>query len=96
MRRDEAIIACVRHNGKVERSSRSARWGHGDGTRVRFWPDARYFDSPQIVAADLAALMRAKAMLLPGVKFIPASKKGRIETQTWHFPQASRATSEAR
>jgi len=58
------------------------------GTRVRFWPDPKYFDSPQIVAADLAALLRAKAMLLPGVKFtLGVEKKGRIERQTWHFPE---------
>jgi topoisomerase-4 subunit B len=57
------------------------------GTRVRFWPDPKFFDSPKIAAADLAALLRAKAMLLPGVKFILGIQKGRkFETQTWHFP----------
>jgi len=58
------------------------------GTRVRFWPDGKYFDSAQIVAADIAALMRAKAMLLPGVKFtLGIEKKGKIDRQTWHFPE---------
>ena len=58
------------------------------GTRVRFWPDPKYFDSPQIVVADIAALLRAKAMLLPGVKFaLGVQKKGKIETTTWHFPE---------
>jgi len=58
------------------------------GTRVQFWPDPKYFDSPNIVASDLAALLRAKAMLLPGVKFtLGIEKKGKIETQTWHFPE---------
>jgi topoisomerase-4 subunit B len=58
------------------------------GTRVRFWPDPKYFDSPKIVPADLAALLRAKAMLLPGVKFtLGIEKNGKIETQTWHFPE---------
>ncbi len=58
------------------------------GTRVRFWPDPRYFDSPQIVVADIAALLRAKAMLLPGVKFtLGIEKKGKVQTQTWHFPE---------
>ena len=57
------------------------------GTRIRFWPDARYFDSPKIVASDLAFLMRAKAMLLPGVKFtLEVEKGGRFDTTTWHFP----------
>jgi topoisomerase-4 subunit B len=58
------------------------------GTRVRFWPDAKYFDSPKIVVADIAALLRAKAMLLPGVRFSLGVEKGKkIETQTWHFPE---------
>ncbi len=61
------------------------------GTRIRFWPDAHYFDSPRIVAADIAALMRAKAMLLPGVKFtLGIEKAGRVETTTWHFPEGIR------
>ncbi|MGH8678822.1 MAG: DNA topoisomerase IV subunit B [Burkholderiales bacterium] len=57
------------------------------GTRVRFWPDAKYFDSPKIVNADIAALLRAKAMLLPGVKFtLGIEKNGKVQTETWHFP----------
>ena len=58
------------------------------GTRLRFWPDPKYFDSPKIVASDIAALLRAKAMLLPGVKFtLGIEKNGKIESQTWHFPE---------
>jgi topoisomerase IV subunit B len=58
------------------------------GTKVRFWPDPKYFDSPHIVAADISGLLRAKAMLLPGVKFtLGIEKKGKIESQTWHFPE---------
>lgn len=58
------------------------------GTRVRFWPDPAYFDSPKILVADVAALLRAKAMLLPGVKFtLGIEKNGKIDTQTWHFPE---------
>ena len=61
------------------------------GTRIRFWPDGKYFDSPKIVAADLAALMRAKAMLLPGVAFtLGIEKAGKIESQTWQFPEGIR------
>ena len=91
VRRDGAVHGIVfADNGKVKEPLKQiGKAGPREsGTRVRFWPDARYFDSPQIVAADLAALMRAKAMLLPGVKFtLGLEKKGKIETQTWHFPQ---------
>ena len=77
-------------NGKVKEPLKKlgSAGAKGSGTRVRFWPDPKYFDSPQIVAADIAALMRAKAMLLPGVKFtLGIEKKGKIERQTWHFPE---------
>jgi len=77
-------------NGKVkEPLKKIATVGPREsGTRVRFWPDPKYFDSPQIVAADIAALLRAKAMLLPGVKFtLGVEKKGKVQTQTWHFPE---------
>jgi topoisomerase IV subunit B len=58
------------------------------GTRIRFWPDPKYFDSPKIVTADLAALLRAKAMLLPGVRFtLGIEKSGKIEQSEWHFPE---------
>lgn len=77
-------------NGKVKEPLRKVGTAgpRDSGTRVRFWPDPKYFDSAQIVTADIAALLRAKAMLLPGVKFtLGIEKKGRIETQTWHFPE---------
>ncbi len=61
------------------------------GTLVRFWPDPKYFDSPKIAAADIAALLRAKAMLLPGVKFtLRVEKGGKFEATTWHFPEGIR------
>ena len=77
-------------NGKVKEKLKKigAAGPRESGTRVRFWPDPKYFDSPQIVVADIAALLRAKAVLLPGVKFtLGVEKKGKIETQTWHFPE---------
>jgi topoisomerase IV subunit B len=91
VKRDGAAYRIVfADNGKVKQPLKKVGVvGLKDtGTRVRFWPDPQYFDSPQIVAADLAALLRAKAMLLPGVKFtLGIEKKGKIETQTWHFPE---------
>ena len=78
------------NNGKVlQPLKKTGSAGPRDsGTRVQFWPDPKYFDSPKIVASDLSALLRAKAMLLPGVKFtLGIEKNGKIETQTWHFPE---------
>ncbi|QOR39641.1 DNA topoisomerase IV subunit B [Billgrantia diversa] len=38
------------------------------GTLVRFWPDESYFDSPRLAMGRLKHLLRAKAVLCPGLK----------------------------
>ncbi len=38
------------------------------GTTLRFWPDPKYFDSPKIAAPKLKHVLRAKAVLCPGLK----------------------------
>ena len=38
------------------------------GTAVRFWPDARYFDSPKFSLVRLKHLLHAKAVLCPGLR----------------------------
>jgi topoisomerase IV subunit B len=40
---------------------------HNTGTTVRFWPDPRYFDAPQIAIPRLKHVLRAKAVLCPGL-----------------------------
>ena len=58
------------------------------GTMVRFWPDKKYFDSVVFDISELTALLRAKAMLLPGVRFsLGLEKQGKTEVQSWHFPK---------
>jgi len=37
------------------------------GTRLRFWPDPQYFDSPVFSIPRLRHLLRAKAVLCPGI-----------------------------
>ena len=37
------------------------------GTRLRFWPDAKYFDTPKFNLRALRHLLRAKAVLCPGL-----------------------------
>jgi topoisomerase-4 subunit B len=83
------------NNGKVKEALKRVKpvGSRESGTRIRFWPDPKYFDSPKIVAGEIAALLRAKAMLLPGVKFTLAVEKPggkgepQFETTTWHFPE---------
>jgi topoisomerase-4 subunit B len=37
------------------------------GTRLRFWPDGNYFDTPKFAVKALRHLLRAKAVLCPGL-----------------------------
>ena len=37
------------------------------GTTIRFWPDPQYFDSPKISISKLKHMLRAKAVLCPGL-----------------------------
>ena len=51
------------------------------GTRLRFWPDAGYFDTPKFALKPLKHLLRAKAVLCPGltVRFFDEANGERIE-----------------
>ena len=58
------------------------------GTRVRAWPDAKYFESTELPRADLTHLLRSKAVLMPGVTVTLTVEKGPDkppETQTWLY-----------
>ena len=63
--------------------------GRQSGTRVRVWPDAKYFDSPKIPAAELERLLRSKAVLLSGVKVYLDIEQadGSVTSKTWSYPQ---------
>ena len=54
------------------------------GTTVRFWPEASYFDSPKIAAARLKALLKAKAVLCPGLR-ISLQDDNTGESESWLF-----------
>jgi topoisomerase IV subunit B len=94
VRRDGGLHRLVfADNGKVKEPLKKVKAvGPRDtGTRLRFWPDPKYFDSPKIVQQDIAALLRAKAMLLPGVRFtLGVEKNGKIAATNWHFPDGIR------
>ncbi|MGA8009845.1 MAG: DNA topoisomerase IV subunit B [Thiomonas sp.] len=59
------------------------------GTRVRVWPNAKYFDSPHLPLAELVHLLRSKAVLLPGVTVdLLQEKTG--ETTHWEYARGLR------
>jgi topoisomerase-4 subunit B len=57
------------------------------GTRVRVWPDAKYFESAELPRAELLHLLRSKAVLMPGVTVTLAVEKAgkEAETTTWLY-----------
>jgi topoisomerase-4 subunit B len=58
------------------------------GTTVRAWPDPKYFDSPAVSVAELERLLRAKAVLLPGVQVTLEVEKGKeVKRQGWSYPE---------
>ena len=62
--------------------------GRQSGTRVRVWPDPKYFDAPRVPPAELERLLRSKAVLLPGVKVRLDIElaDGNISSKTWSYP----------
>ena len=56
------------------------------GTRIRFWPDPKYFDSPRIIYKQLRHLLRAKAVLCPGLH-VTLCKAKTGEKEEWQFNQ---------
>jgi topoisomerase IV subunit B len=54
------------------------------GTTVRVWPDAKYFDSAALPLAELTQLLRSKAVLMPGVAVTLVNEKTK-EVQTWQY-----------
>ncbi len=59
------------------------------GTSVRFWPNPVYFDSAKFSATKLAHVLRAKAVLCPGLR-IKFDNKVAKETQEWFFEDGLR------
>ena len=59
------------------------------GTRVRFWPDPKYFDTPKFALRALKHLLRAKAVLLPGLT-VKLHDIATSETAQWHYEDGLR------
>lgn len=58
------------------------------GTTVRFWPEAAYFDSASVAVGRLSHLLRAKAVLCPGLE-VRLTESGGSET-VWQFANGLR------
>ena len=63
--------------------------GRQTGTRVRVWPDPKYFESPRVPINELERLLRSKAVLLSGVsvRLDIEQANGPLLTKTWSYPE---------
>ncbi|WDS37254.1 DNA topoisomerase IV subunit B [Pseudoxanthomonas sp.] len=59
------------------------------GTRVHFWPDPKYFDTPKINVRALRHLLRAKAVLCPGLT-VKLFDEASGERESWHYEDGLR------
>ena len=59
------------------------------GTRVQFWPDPKYFDTPKFNLRALKHLLRAKAVLCPGLT-VSLTDAASGETVKWHYEDGLR------
>ncbi len=60
------------------------------GSTVRFWPDPQFFDTPKFSVPRLKHVMRAKAVLCPGLR-ISFFDEAANEREEWHYEDGLRA-----
>jgi topoisomerase-4 subunit B len=85
--REGQVARMVFAGGDVIENLQIRKLQEGDrrqGTTVRVWPDPKYFESTQLPLAELAHLLRSKAVLMPGVTVSLVNEKTR-DTQSWQY-----------
>jgi topoisomerase-4 subunit B len=60
------------------------------GTTIHFWPDPKYFDSAKFSLPQLKHVLRAKAVLCPGLR-VDFTDEHSGESQTWFYQDGLKA-----
>jgi len=91
IRRDANVYQIAFENGdKVEDLRIVDTCGkRNTGTSVRFWPNPVYFDSAKFSVTKLLHVLRAKAVLCPGLR-IKFDNKISKESEEWYFEDGLR------
>ncbi|SAK49836.1 DNA topoisomerase IV subunit B [Caballeronia hypogeia] len=90
--RDNKVAQLAFSNGDVVEQLKTRAPERGEkksGTRVRAWPNPKYFDSANLPLGELQRLLRSKAVLLPGVEVVLVIEKTG-ERQTWKYEDGLR------
>jgi topoisomerase-4 subunit B len=92
----EKLEVWIRRNGKEynmsfangEKKSKLEVVGNvgkrNTGSTLRFWPNPKYFDTTKISVSKLQHVLRAKAVLCPGL-FVRLKDEGSKLKQEWHY-----------
>ena len=86
VKREGAVHEMAFEGGEtVARLKKVGKAGAKDsGTEVRAWPDPKYFDTPRVARRDLEKLLRAKAVLLPGLRVTLQDEGGKNKAE-WMY-----------
>ena len=85
--RDGQVAYLVFQGGDVTEKLKLRKAESGErkqGTVVRVWPDAKYFESANLPLGELTHLLRSKAVLMPGVSVTLVQEKTK-DSQTWLY-----------
>jgi len=85
--REGQVARLVFSGGDVVEKLTTRKQESGDrkqGTTVRVWPDAKYFESSALPMNELVHLLRSKAVLMPGVSVTLTNEKTK-DTQNWLY-----------
>jgi len=85
--REGQVARLVFAGGDVVEKLTTRKQEGGDrkqGTTVRVWPDAKYFESSALPMGELVHLLRSKAVLMPGVSVTLINEKNK-DTQNWLY-----------
>ncbi|MFN7751148.1 MAG: DNA topoisomerase IV subunit B [Pseudomonadota bacterium] len=88
VRREGSIWQIGFAGGEVaSRLRKAGDAGRETGTRLRIWPDPKYFDQPGVPLPELERLLRSKAAFLPEVTVSLAVERagGRVDRRTWRY-----------
>lgn len=86
VRRDGVVYEMqFKHGAKTSKLKKTGTVGkRNTGTKIRFWPEKKYFDSPAFSLAKLKHVLRAKAVLCSGLQVSFVDEKSG-EQESWCY-----------
>ncbi len=71
--------------GQKTSELKSVGGAKGSGSSLRFWPDETFFDAPKFHVPRLKHVLRAKAVLCPGLKIGFEDESDKNNNEEWYY-----------